>query len=79
MDAAIALMPQVISMELLRYIIWTYLEQFSMLQINMNWGCFISFTAWSFMEENYTFAAMVHLVLVLHHGFDSSRRKFITL
>jgi hypothetical protein len=32
------------------------------------------------MEANYTsFAAMVRLVLVLRHGFDSSKRTFITL
>jgi hypothetical protein len=31
------------------------------------------------MEANYTFATMVCLVLVLHHGFESLKRTFITL
>jgi hypothetical protein len=33
----------------------------------------------SWMEAKYTFATMVCLVLVLHHGFESSKRTFITL
>jgi hypothetical protein len=39
----------------------------------------MSVTAWSCIEPNYTFATMVRLVMVLHHGFDSSKRTFITL
>jgi hypothetical protein len=50
-----------------------------MLQINMKQGCFISFAASSWMEAKYTFATMVCLVLVLRHGFESSKRTFITL
>jgi hypothetical protein len=50
-----------------------------MLQINMKRGCYISFAAWSWMEAKYTFATMVYLVLVLHHGFERLKITFITL
>jgi hypothetical protein len=45
----------------------------------MKWGCFFFFAAWSWMEAKYKFASMVHLVLLLHHSFDRSKRTFITL